>query len=61
MLNPRDSWDDCYALAERLKQQSLRSDQAEPPEISTDEAMQATQEAIASLKRRAKRLQQRYR
>lgn len=60
MPSNRDSWDDCYALAEQLKRQSLDSTDV-LDDRTTDEAVQATQAAVADLMRRAEQLRQRYR
>ncbi len=55
----RDSWDDCYALAEQLKRQSLSSTDA-LDDRATNEAVEATQAAVADLMRRSEQLRKRY-
>ena len=59
MLANRDSWDDCYALAELLKRQSLSATD-DLSERATAEAMQSTQAAVDDLRRRAEALRRRY-
>ncbi len=59
MSKSQDHWDDCYALAQWLKQKSLQ-DAIPPLESPEDRAVRVTQEAIADLQRRADSLRQRY-